>query len=408
MVIGMLRAIRKLINDRSGNYGMMVALLTFPVLTLAVKAADFALAARIKSDLQSVADAVALSSVQGLKVSDAAAREAGDAAYATGLASLGIVVLDDTLGLDLAVTPLLHSHVAISVTFRGLLGSTWTVAPEVVNVTADATIPVSELELAVATDFSPSMDATEVAVLIKSMRQLSGDVYAIAAETPVRIAYAPFTRNVSLPAYASAWVSGTGTATPGRVCVGPRSTSIDATDTTPTAAIFPAFKDSATYCPSEFLQPLTANKAEIDALIAKAETRPGPYRGTGVYEGLAWSYRMLSPKWKGFWPAAATPKPYGQARKVALIMTDGFNDASVGYTKTVADQITLEACRNMKADGVEVFFVTYKVTADLVDLYKNCASSPAHFIDSPTDEELSAAFTDIAKRLAYRGPVLTN
>lgn len=404
----MLEVLGKFLRDRSGNYGMMIAILTFPVLTLTVKAADFALASKLKGDLQALADSVALTSVKQLEQSDAAARAAGQAVYDTGLLTLGEAIVGDTLQLDLSVTPELRSHVEITVTYSGIFGSNWTLTTQEVTVEADAAIPIQELELAVATDLSPSMDATEIAALIKSMRQLSAEVYAFSSDFPVRMAYAPFTRNVSLPSYASAWISGTGTSTPGRICVGPRSTSIDATDTTPTAAIFPAFKESATYCPPEVLQPLTSAKADIDALVNKVEAHTGPYRGTGVYEGLAWTYRALSPKWKGFWPTGSTPLAYGKARKVALIMTDGFNDASVGYTKTVADQITLDACKNMKADGIEVFFITYKVTADLVDLYSECASSASHFIDSPSDQDLANAFSALTKRLSAKGPVLTN
>ncbi len=387
---------------------MMLAVLSLPLLAGVVRTADYALASKYRADLQALADSVALASVNELKVSEAAGKAAGVATYQSGLLSLGLNIVEENLKLDLDSVGDLASHVEITVTFEGLFGKVWTFKPEVVFVTADAELKSRTFELSVATDLSPSMDNTEVKALVSAVRTLATDVFSKASEVPVRMAYAPFTRNVALPSYASAWVSGTGTSTPGRLCVGPRSTSLDATDATPSAAIFPAFAESATYCPPEIMQPLTADKAEIDAVISSVELRKGPYRGTGVYEGLSWSYRILSPDWKGFWPEAATPASYAKAKKIALIMTDGFNDASVGYTKTVADKITLEACDNMKKDGIEIYFVTFKVTADLVALYEKCATSPAHLIDSADETQLQSAFNSITKRMFQAGPVLTN
>lgn len=407
MAIGF--SLSRFLGDRSGNYAMMLVVLTLPLLAVSVKTVDYAVAAKLKADLQNLADSVALASVKGLEQSESAAREAGETVYRTGLVTLGFNFDSANLTLDLTVGADMVSHAEIKVSYRGMMGANWLIAPQSLYAEADALIGRRTQELAVATDLSPSMDAAEMAALIAALRQLTDSVFSgSAAKDGVRMAYAPFTRNVALPAYASAWISGTGTATPGRLCVGPRSAKLDATDTTPTAAIFPAFKESATYCPPEILQPLTSNPADIRALIDMVAKRAGPYRGTGVYEGLAWTYRMLSPQWAGVWPADAAPAKTANARKIALIMTDGFNDASVGYTKAVADQITLEACTNMKKDGIEIYVVTYKVTADLVALYSSCASSPSHFIDSPDDAALAKAFADMAERISKDSPILVN
>lgn len=398
----------RFIRDRRGNYGIMIAVLILPILVLAVKTFDFFVASSMRSDLQGLADAVALASVKGLQTSEASALEAGEATYSAGLIALGFKLDSEQLDLKFKTAPDLVSKVVINVTFAGIFGDSFAFQPETVEVRAQASIHQRELEVAVATDFSPSMDTQEIAVLIKSLRTLTDALFDLkTSDYPVRMALAPFTRNVALPtAYAGGWVSGTGTATPGRICVGPRSVATDATDTTPIQTPFPAFKESATYCPSETLQPLTARKDDIVALIDRSASRLGPYRGTGVYEGLAWNYRLLSPKWRNVWPAGSEAKPYPKARKVAVIMTDGANDASVGYTKPVADGITLQACKNMKADGIEIFVITYKVTSDLVSLYSQCATSAAYFVDSPDDTALAKAFDELTKRLRADGPVL--
>lgn len=398
---------RRFLADRGGNFGMMVVVITLPVLLVGVKAMDYSLASKARADLQALADSVALAAVRGLEISEAEGLSTGEAVYTSGLALIGGGILANDLDLDLSAGSMLHAHSGITVTFKGILGDSYVISPHEVFVSSDAISQQQPIEVAFATDLSPSMDAAEVKALVKSVRALTTSVYAEdSVRTPVRMAYTPFTRNVPLPAYASAWISGAGTATPGRVCVGPRSTATDATDATPDASIFPPFKVTQDYCPPEVMQPLTKDKTLIEALITKAEARKGPYRGTGVYEGFAWMYRALSPKWQPYWPEGSKPADANAARKVAILMTDGANDASVGYTKTVADQITKDVCANMKKDGIEIYVVTFKLTADLVALYQGCASTPAHHIDSATDAEMEAAFKALAGKVSSRQPQL--
>ncbi|MGI9498858.1 MAG: hypothetical protein ACR2P3_02380 [Geminicoccaceae bacterium] len=58
-------------------------------------------------------------------------------------------------------------------------------------------------------------------------------------------------------------------------------------------------------------------------------------------------------------------------------------------------------CESMKAEGITIFSVMFAVTDPTIEAaYRNCASEPSNFFNSPTGDELNAAFEKIGKRLA--------
>ncbi|MEH6494198.1 MAG: pilus assembly protein TadG-related protein [Pseudomonas marincola] len=197
-------------------------------------------------------------------------------------------------------------------------------------------------------------------------------------------------------------------------------------------------------CPSAIL-PLTAEKTTVQAAIDAM--RPWYSGGTMGNIGMVWGWRALSPRWRGLWAGsdATLPKDYDEPLidKAVIMMTDGQNTifshggtnyfdynsysrhaknawgrhvSSAGSTDTYTnpdgrlrynsssyyrnkvDAKFSQVCEDMKAEGIIVYTIKYKDGND--SLYRNCATSSAHYFDSPTQESLSAAFRTIGQELS--------
>lgn len=144
--------------------------------------------------------------------------------------------------------------------------------------------------------------------------------------------------------------------------------------------------------------------------------------GTGRFdEAIAWSWRLLSPKWQDLWgpvgypedPATlatdATPR-----RKIMLIFTDGHttaykrefdHDMVWGYNKSTPEQMeTIAAvCSAAKAQGIEIyiFHVIGNEEQDVVDTFKDCVSTEESYAQSvATYYHQVSTFSDLTAGLA--------
>jgi Flp pilus assembly protein TadG len=211
-------------------------------------------------------------------------------------------------------------------------------------------------------------------------------------------------------------------------------------------------------CAMTPIQPLTARRSQVNAALASIVA---PFRsgGTTTAVGLQGAWYTLSPNWQGFWqdPNAGLPNqpnlplPYNtpNMRKVAVILTDGDNNWQAPYgaacgssddgvcasaTDTeltynaygrVADynarfpgarinpvtQANADArlderfaavCEAMKApaSGITVYVIGFQVASAHRARLQNCASSPAHYLESPNASQLQAVFRQVGAQLA--------
>lgn len=187
----------------------------------------------------------------------------------------------------------------------------------------------------------------------------------------------------------------------------------------PVGSYFNAANDPNAFCPDSEILPLTEKKSvikeHIDDLTADGATLSLP--------GFVWGWRTLSPHWRSSWDLDDRPVDYGDEaiKKVIVFMTDGitiihpddrwFN--AYGFTQdgrlgTVdyhqasqeADDRLRESCTLAKEEGIQIFTVMYALNSAYVeDLFRDCASSPAHFFDAPDGDQLDAAFKNIAGKL---------
>jgi len=185
-------------------------------------------------------------------------------------------------------------------------------------------------------------------------------------------------------------------------------------------------------CPSRIL-PLTNVKAD---LIAEIRDLDAWHRGGTLSDlGMAWGRRVLSP---------AAPFTEGKAwntpdwEKAVVLMTDGENqfykldnspwpnepngsvysdftgaewmqtsNPRVGTnTKSVATGVVnarlAQLCTDMKAQGIIIYTVTFtsSINASTRQIFKDCATDPTKWFDSPTQADLQSAFTAIAIELS--------
>jgi Flp pilus assembly protein TadG len=163
-------------------------------------------------------------------------------------------------------------------------------------------------------------------------------------------------------------------------------------------------------CASE-IQPLTTSRSvltrKINGLV--------PMDDTYIPEGVMWGMRMLTqaqPFTEGK-PATGNAKP---VRKALVVMTDGKNSVSpmleansfsangiehTGGDEALANQYTTESCMAAKAEGIEVYTISFgnQVPNDIRNLLEACASKPQLYFHASNSAALNEAFNKIADEL---------
>lgn len=186
------------------------------------------------------------------------------------------------------------------------------------------------------------------------------------------------------------------------------------------------------------ITPLTAQKADV--LAAIDEMQPWHRGGTHANLGLAWGWRVISPRWRGLWGEDTPenlPMDYDAPLmdKVAIVLTDGENvyydwpgglpgspqsgtypdtdytaygrlsEGRLGTTNKAAAVVEINnrmsrLCQNMKDEGIIIYAITFQLNNEPTkDLFRNCASDPDKYYDSPSNEQLRATFVAIGNEL---------
>ena len=179
------------------------------------------------------------------------------------------------------------------------------------------------------------------------------------------------------------------------------------------------------------ITPLVASKATVLAAINAMD--PWHRGGTFSNEGLTWGWRTLSPTWQGLW-GGATPNNLPMAYrspnmdKVIVLLTDGVNEmydnppagpqnsdytsygrlgeGRIGTTNKSQATTQINArmttmCNSIKAQGIIIYTILVQENdSSTQTLFRNCATSPAHFFNTPDNASLSAAFSAIGQQLS--------
>lgn len=208
------------------------------------------------------------------------------------------------------------------------------------------------------------------------------------------------------------------------------------------------------------ITPLVAEKTIVQDAID--EMQPWHRGGTMANLGLAWAWRALSPNWQGLWGGdspAELPLAYEapSMEKVVILLTDGVNqwydwpgdkwtvdgedhysglpgnnkypgshddsfkgdwpgadytaygrlsEGRLGTTsnsgaKNEVNDRMLELCESMKAEDILLYTITFRLTdSSTRSLYEDCATTPEHYFDSPSNSDLQQVFVEIANELS--------
>jgi Flp pilus assembly protein TadG len=180
-------------------------------------------------------------------------------------------------------------------------------------------------------------------------------------------------------------------------CAGSRDSPLDKTDDQYSTKV-PGIMNAVCGSP---ITPLTndkpAIKQQIEALTAAGDTY--------IPSGLMWGWTVLSSAEPFTEAVSYGHKVDGKpVHKVMVLMTDGFNTLSpvypehTGGDRTQSNALTAELCANVKAKDIDIYTVAFDVSDNAVkSILEACASGGGKFFEADDEEELTAAFRNIAK-----------
>lgn len=456
-----LRLLRTLARDERGGVAMIFAGTLIPTLLAIGLAVDTARAYAVKSQLQQALDAAALavgSSFGTPAELQALAQKYFDANFrSNGLAvssSITVSVVGDTVSAS--------GTAAVNTTLMALTGvDVLNVSEQSVVVRA---IRGLELAMVLDNTGSMTTNNNIAALRDAAQELTDILFGGHTTHPSLRIALVPYSASVNPGKPAEALVSGSAVVDAGnklgwKGCVVERAGANAVADTPASTALWTQYKwlpavDNnynpaqastvrADYsygnggtgpnlgCPTP-ITPLTNEKATLDAAISamRAWSRGGTFSDIG----MAWGLRVLSPE-----PPFTEGLAWGTPKwdKAAILMTDGENQffklsgtatpntantavnsdytgygrldelgrigtTNIGTAKTTINTRMASVCQAMKDKGILVYTITF--TSGINDatrtLYRNCATNPSKYFDSPTQTELRASFRTIATELS--------
>jgi von Willebrand factor type A domain len=151
------------------------------------------------------------------------------------------------------------------------------------------------------------------------------------------------------------------------------------------------------------LTELTGTKStldsQIDAMVATGETY--------IPAGVLWGWNMLDSQEPVMGAKTAAQMATLKGVKAMVLMTDGDNTLSATYPThngsdaAAADAKTAQLCTNMKADGISIFTVGFKVhKPSSLAMLSACASNSSQALTADDNVALTAAFDQIGASLA--------
>ncbi|MEO0398413.1 MAG: pilus assembly protein TadG-related protein [Pseudomonadota bacterium] len=407
-------------TDSRGNIAMLFGLMVIPMVIAVGMAVDMSRTVYYKSALQEAADAAAIRAVLAAREGESLSVQAEKMFLAN------VPFKSDLESYDFSATAPAEGTVSVTVdaVVKPVFMQIADILPMNVSVTAEAAFGTSgPLEMAFVLDVTGSMGfngAREVAE--GEISDLLETIYGgQATNDNVFLSFVPYSDRVSIGTSRASWLS---SAAPAgwKGCVEPRVEAISGfpfaeTDEDPTPLAFTPTDPSAmtgipgyniTYqCKDAIVGPTHA-RAEIDTILSSY--RKG---GTGRQDlGLAWAWRILSPKWRGLWGPADYPADYGVRRKIAAFITDG---RSMMYCKEVnstaptvppeiapcQNELSNEGfahienlCERMKDAGVEIHVLYVNGVSRGAPYMERCASDDAYY-NATTLDSVEDAFADI-------------
>lgn len=392
---------RSFFGNTRGNAGMMIAAAAVPLMLSAGIAIDMVRMGQTRTALQAAADSAAIAGATS-KNADAADLDkvVKDFLMANGAEDVLTQVGQISQWTD-------TGNATFNVKIEGNLNTSLMKLAGIgsvdVSVTSQVNLGQQSLELALVLDNTGSMSGIKIESLRTSAKELVRIINSAKSDySTLKVALVPFSEYVNVgPSNAGAvWVTGAGAIPGWEGCVGSRNAPLDETADFAVGNPYTALAAARCIAP---IQPLTSDISLINSKI-NAMTADG---NTFVPGGLLWGWNVLSPDAPFTQGMTATQLKEKNGLKVIVLMTDGTNTLSPAYpdhvvgNTTLSDQKLATICENVKDDNYKIYAVSFMIADPvIVDLMRNCASSPEASFDADNPTELYAAFRNIGESLA--------
>ena len=242
----------------------------------------------------------------------------------------------------------------------------------------------------------------------------------VCGQTCVNTTCASFRRDGSCRTWNQSCTPNTCTGHLSRCMIGRTGTEA-AKDTSPTTGNFAQWPATwvrdvntvNTCLPNQTVVPLTSVKAGLLNTISQFQAAGWTSGSLGI--NMAWN--LISPNFNasnlltgGTGPTGSSPVAYNTTgvKKIAVLMTDGeFNCQNYNIpgnfcgdqNTAVVSARAIAQCTAMKAQGIEVYTVGFKLDVQIaIDTLSACATDANHFFNATDGNLLAAAFQTIAYR----------
>ena len=392
--------------NRSGNFAMMLALLTPVVFLSAGLMIDTTRLYSAQTSLGDAIDIAVLATTQDLTTGVIAEQDAEQAVrrwIETNLADTPIggndVVIDAIIIDKDARTVEIKAHVMIDTTLMQIAGQD----QKRVEATTKAAYSNTKVEVAMALDVTGSMSGSKM----RSLQQAASRAVDIlipgtTTQDRIRIGLVPYAASVNIrPVSDRISVN----LTDNRDCAIERTGRNEFTDEfANNANPINTIPVSSGLCVNAEITEMTSNAAQLKSSI----NRYSASGWTAGHLGVSWAHYMLSPNWNRAWGSNARVANYGDGnvKKVAVIMTDGeFNtyltSGSGGNNRAESENTAARMCQSMKDKNVKVYAIAFQAPPAGVDIMQRCANpdegDKTFFYDANSEAQLVEAFEAIAR-----------
>lgn len=446
----MLGHLKKTLLDERGSAAPFIALCLMALISATGAAIDYARAQMVQTKLADTLDLAGLAAGASLSSQNysTVVQNYFNVNFPPGFMQATVAPITITESAD-QTQLVLSASATVPTWFLGISGlNTMTVSAN-----SEITRKASGLEIALVLDNTGSMAGSKLTSLKQAATDLTNILFGSDATKPdLFIGLVPFTQAVNIGTAHQAWLDPVqyGKLNWGNTkwggCVDARVTNgMDITDDTPTTLKFPAYywpvntgtgnnwkltskasSFSSTFGPNAYCPQTTLGMTNVKADILAGINTMVAGGDTLIDLGIAWGWRMLSPKWRGLWGGAMDanklPLDYNTPfmSKVAIIMTDGDNtidnnsrgaygllkDNVLGTTNqttalNIINSKVTAVCNAMKAQGIIVYTILFDQSSTVVGgLFKGCASNPSFYFNSPSNTDLVNAFHVIGDSLS--------
>ncbi|MEQ8299358.1 MAG: pilus assembly protein [Parvibaculaceae bacterium] len=426
---------RRFLGDQRGNFAIMFALASIPIIVAAGAAVDISRAYVVETRLKAALDAAALAVGGTTGQTNAQLQVIAQNYFNANYPA-------EKMGVPGTVSVTQNGNVVSLTVAADLPTSLMGIAGiDTLDIVASSEVTRmgKKLEVALVLDNTGSMGSGGRMTVLKAAAKDLIDTVSTAALTPgdVKVSIVPFNVDVKVgTSYENAnWIkwsefvpSGGGGGGGGwgscslfeiifglcnnngggssnshagwNGCIMDRDQNYDAQNTLPPATSggsdatrYPAHENTSynNNCDMQTIMPLSYNwsalKTHIDNMV------PAGHTNTTI--GLAWGWNMLTPGA----PLSAAAPPASNLDKVIVFLTDGDNTRSRwGSSQSTMDARTSLVCANIKAAGVLVYSV--RVIDGNATLIRNCATQPSMYYSVSSASDLTSVFASIAQSLS--------